>query len=141
MDKHLGIIGGGNISQTHLRAAMEILGVKIAAVYGQNLEKAKRIADQAGAVFYQDLAAFLKHRPMTAVLIGSPSGRHAEQGIVAAKHGLHVLVEKPLDVDQLGGDLDDPAQHEGQALLRPQRHHRFEEAAQLLRARDFAHRR
>jgi UDP-N-acetyl-2-amino-2-deoxyglucuronate dehydrogenase len=99
MDKHLGIIGGGNISQTHLRAAMEIDGVKIAAVYGQNLEKAKRIADQAGAVFYQDLDAFLKHRPMTAVLIGSPSGRHAEQGIVAAKHGLHVLVEKPLDIN------------------------------------------
>jgi len=32
------------------------------------------------------------------VLIGSPSGLHAEQGIAAARQGLHVLVEKPLDV-------------------------------------------
>jgi len=28
------------------------------------------------------------------VMIGSPSGLHAEQGIAAARHGLHVLVEK-----------------------------------------------
>ena len=99
MDKHFGILGGGNISQTHLRAATEIDGVKIAAVYGQNLENAQRLADQAGAAFYQDLDAFLTHRPMTAVLIGSPSGLHAEQGIASAKKGFHVLVEKPLDIN------------------------------------------
>jgi len=32
-------------------------------------------------------------------VIGSPSGLHAEHGIGAARHGLHVLVEKPLDVN------------------------------------------
>jgi UDP-N-acetyl-2-amino-2-deoxyglucuronate dehydrogenase len=32
------------------------------------------------------------------VLIGSPSGLHAHQGIAAAQCGLHVLVEKPIDV-------------------------------------------
>ncbi len=30
-------------------------------------------------------------------LIGSPSGLHAEQGLAAARRGLHVLVEKPID--------------------------------------------
>ena len=35
---------------------------------------------------------------MDAVIIGSPSALHAEQGIAAAEHGLHVLVEKPIDV-------------------------------------------
>jgi predicted dehydrogenase len=35
---------------------------------------------------------------MEMVIIGSPSGVHAEQGIAAAKHGLHVLVEKPIDI-------------------------------------------
>jgi predicted dehydrogenase len=32
------------------------------------------------------------------VVIGSPSGLHATQGIAAAKRGLHVLTEKPIDV-------------------------------------------
>ncbi|HKA17807.1 MAG TPA: Gfo/Idh/MocA family oxidoreductase [Blastocatellia bacterium] len=99
MEKHLGILGGGNISRTHLRAAGEIDGVKVAAVCGQNLEKARQLAVEAGAAVYQDPDKFLDHRPMDAVLIGSPSGLHAEQGIAAAKRGLHVLVEKPIDID------------------------------------------
>jgi UDP-N-acetyl-2-amino-2-deoxyglucuronate dehydrogenase len=99
MDKPIGILGGGNISRTHLRAAMEIDGVRVAAVCGQNPDKAHQLALEAGAAFYQDLDEFLDHRPMDAVLIGSPSGLHAEQGIAAAKRGLHVLVEKPIDID------------------------------------------
>ena len=98
MSLHVGILGGGNISQTHVRAALEIDGVTIAAVCGQNAEKTRRLGDAARAVAYQDLDAFFSHRPMDAVLIGSPSGLHAEHGIAAARHGLHVLVEKPIDI-------------------------------------------
>jgi predicted dehydrogenase len=95
---HLGILGGGNISHTHTRAALEIDGVKVAAVCGQNAEKTGRLAEAAGAAAYQELDAFLGHRPMDAVLIGSPSGLHAQHGIAAADKGLHVLVEKPIDI-------------------------------------------
>jgi UDP-N-acetyl-2-amino-2-deoxyglucuronate dehydrogenase len=35
---------------------------------------------------------------MDVVLVGTPSGLHAEHAGAAARHGLHVLVEKPLDV-------------------------------------------
>jgi predicted dehydrogenase len=35
---------------------------------------------------------------MDLVVIGSPSGVHAAQGVAAARHRLHVLVEKPIDV-------------------------------------------
>ena len=95
---HLGIIGGGNISATHARAASEIEGLKIAAVYGSNHEKCARLSEEYGATAYPDLDNFLKHRPLDLVAIGSPSGLHAEQGIAAARSGLHVLVEKPLDI-------------------------------------------
>jgi predicted dehydrogenase len=95
---HIGILGGGNISGTHARAAREIEGVEIAAVYGQNREKVEELARSSGGVVYDDLQSFLDHRPMEIVAIGSPSGLHAEQGIAAARRGLHVLVEKPIDV-------------------------------------------
>src|SRR6185295_4195538 len=98
MPIHIGILGAGNISQTHARAAREIEGVEIAAVYGQNREKADALAGTFGGVVYSDLHSFLNHRPMEIVAIGSPSGVHAEQGIAAARRGLHVLVEKPIDV-------------------------------------------
>ena len=95
---HIGIIGGGNISETHARAACEIEGVEIAAIHGRNLEKSARLGQLYGGAVYEDFESFLDHRPMTMVAVGSPSGLHAEQGIAAARHGLHVLVEKPIDI-------------------------------------------
>lgn len=99
MTIHIGILGGGNISQTHARAVKEIAGVEITAICGQNEEKVKRLAGEYGGIAYENLDAFLLHRPMEVVLIGSPSGLHAEQGIAAANQGLHVLVEKPIDIN------------------------------------------
>jgi predicted dehydrogenase len=104
MTIHVGIIGGGNISQTHARAARQIPDVRVAAVYGSNHEKVGKLASEHAATAYSDFAKFLSHRPMDLVAIGSPSGLHAEQGIAAARHGLHVLSEKPLDISTARAD-------------------------------------
>src|SRR5689334_5932413 len=95
---HIGILGGGGISDTHARAAAAIPGVRVAAVYGGNATKARVLAARHNAAAYDDLSAFLQHRPMDIVAIGSPSGLHAEQGAQAAAAGLHLLIEKPIDV-------------------------------------------
>jgi UDP-N-acetyl-2-amino-2-deoxyglucuronate dehydrogenase len=104
MTIHVGIIGGGNISETHARAAQETAGVSIAAIYGMNQEKVARMAAEYQAAPYSDFEKFLLHKPMDFVAIGSPSGLHAEQGIAAARRGLHVLTEKPLDVNTRRAD-------------------------------------
>jgi predicted dehydrogenase len=98
MTIHIGILGGGNISQTHARAARDIDGVEITAICGRNVEKVARLAKAYGGSVYDKLERFFRHKPMEIVLIGSPSGLHAEHGIAAANHGLHVLVEKPIDI-------------------------------------------
>jgi predicted dehydrogenase len=100
----LGILGGGNISETHTRAARDTPGVEIVAIYGQNAAKASRLAEQYGGRAYSTLEPFLDHRPMDLVAIGSPSGLHADHGIAAARRGLHVLVEKPLDISTARAD-------------------------------------
>ena len=94
----VGILGGGNISDTHARAALGIPGVEIAAVCGANRDKAQRLAQAYGGVVYDVVERFLDHRPLDIVAIGSPSGLHADQAIAAIGRGLHVLSEKPLDV-------------------------------------------
>src|SRR5882724_7436389 len=104
MTIHVGLIGAGNISHTHARAAKAIPGVDIAAVYGTNAGKVKRLCAEQGGSPYDSLDAFLRHRPMEMVIVGSPSGLHAEQGIAAARQGLHVLVEKPLEISTARAD-------------------------------------
>jgi predicted dehydrogenase len=102
--KHIGIIGGGGISETHARAAGEIPGVEIAAFYGDNHEKTSQLSQRFGGPAYRDFQTFLDHRPMDLVMIGSPSALHAKQGIAAARQGLHVLTEKPIDVSTTQAD-------------------------------------
>src|ERR1043165_8121464 len=102
--KHIGIIGGGGISDTHARAAREIEGVELVAFYGDNFEKTALLSERYGATVYRDYESFLGHRPMDLVIIGSPSALHAEQGIAAARRGLHVLTEKPIDVTTAQAD-------------------------------------
>jgi len=93
-----GIVGAGNISETHLRAVQETPGLEIAAVTGRNVDRSQALAAQFGCIAYSRFQDFLVHKPMDLVIIGSPSGLHAEQGIAAAENGLHVLVEKPIDI-------------------------------------------
>src|SRR5262249_39606901 len=59
---------------------------------------AERFAATHGTTAFASIDALLAHKPLDVVVIGSPSGLHAEHGIAAARRGVHVLVEKPIDV-------------------------------------------
>jgi predicted dehydrogenase len=98
MTHFAGIVGAGNISETHARAVRSIPGLQVAAITGRNLTRAERLTEQFGGEPYGDFERFLAHEPMDLVIIGSPSGLHADQGIAAATRGLHVLIEKPIDI-------------------------------------------
>ena len=104
MTTYIGLIGGGNITETHARAALAIPGVEISAMHGTNAEKVARLCREHGGTPYQALDAFLQHRPMDLVILGSPSGLHATQGIAAARQGLHVLTEKPIEITAARAD-------------------------------------
>jgi UDP-N-acetyl-2-amino-2-deoxyglucuronate dehydrogenase len=98
MATHIGLIGGGNISATHALAVRAIGGAEVTAIFGTNADNLGRLSREHKAKSYIELESFLDHRPMDMVIIGSPSGLHASHGIAAAKRGLHVLTEKPIDI-------------------------------------------
>jgi UDP-N-acetyl-2-amino-2-deoxyglucuronate dehydrogenase len=104
MTTHIGLIGGGNITDTHARAALAIPGVKIAAIYGTHPDKTAKLCQDYGGTPYLDMEKFLAHQPMNMVIIGSPSGLHAEHGMRAARRGLDVLTEKPIDISTARAD-------------------------------------
>src|SRR5438067_1043653 len=68
MTFHIGLIGGGNISETHARAARAISGVEVAAVYGTNSEKARKLCVEHGGSPYTDFAAVFAHRTIDLLL-------------------------------------------------------------------------
>jgi UDP-N-acetyl-2-amino-2-deoxyglucuronate dehydrogenase len=98
-----GFVGCGNITETHARAAREA-GLGIAAFFGRDPKKAQALAGRHGGRAFSRYEDFLTHRPMDLVVVGSPSGLHSEQGSAAARRGLHVLVEKPIDVTTQRGE-------------------------------------
>jgi predicted dehydrogenase len=100
----VGLIGAGNISDTHARALCAMSGVEIAAVYAPTLARAEGLAAKYGGAPHDSLERMLAQRPLDMVVIGTPSGLHADHGIAAASRGLHVLVEKPIDVTTMRAD-------------------------------------
>ena len=117
MTIHVGLIGAGNISETHARAVSAVPDVVIAGVYAPTRARAERLAAQYGGTAHDSLESLLDGRTLDLVVIGSPSGLHAQHGIAAARRGIHVLVEKPIDVTTAQADaLIDEAARAGVAL-------------------------
>jgi predicted dehydrogenase len=92
----VGLIGTGNITDTHARAAIAA-GLTVDAVLGRSLDKARAVCERYGGTPYASSDTFYAHEGLELVAIGTASGLHAGQGIGAARRGLHVLVEKPID--------------------------------------------
>jgi len=101
MSLRAGLVGCGNITHTHARAAREA-GLVPAAFFARDPRKAEAFSARYGGRACASWEAFLAG-PLDLVIIGSPSGLHAEQGIAAVERGLHVLVEKPIDVTRARG--------------------------------------
>ncbi|HEX4424446.1 MAG TPA: Gfo/Idh/MocA family oxidoreductase, partial [Terriglobales bacterium] len=59
MTVHVGLIGGGNIGETHARAANAIPEVSVVAIYGTNQAKVAGLAQEHAAKPYTDFEAFL----------------------------------------------------------------------------------
>src|SRR6185369_16782168 len=55
-------------------AANAIAGVSIAAIYGTNQARVARLSQEYAAQPYTDFEAFLNHRALDIIAIGSPSG-------------------------------------------------------------------
>lgn len=97
----IGVIGCGAMGRGHLDVWANTPGAVVAAVCDGSGERAEETAaaKTRGARAFCDLDAMLDSGLVDAVDICTPSGLHADQGLAAAARGLHVLVEKPLDLD------------------------------------------
>jgi len=94
----LGIIGTGNILDSHLRGLEQLPQIDITAICDTNAQRREQIAAQLEVQSYSDYRDLLAEPP-DAVLIALPHGLHCIVTVEALRAGCHVLVEKPMAVD------------------------------------------
>lgn len=92
------LVGCGRIAKRHseLLGNNQISGASLAAVCDLAPEKAARVAGQFGVPGYTDMHDMMDGNDIDVVVVLSESGRHAEQVVALARHGKHIVVEKPL---------------------------------------------
>lgn len=96
------VIGAGWISQEAFLPAIEQTGnSEVAAIVSGSLDKARQLADFYGiarVLPYEQFDALAASGDIDAVYIATPNSSHARFALQAARHRLHILVEKPLAV-------------------------------------------
>ena len=90
------IIGCGKVGQTHAAALASLERSELVAVCDRTMAGAETFARQFGVQPYTDVATMLRESAVEAVSICTPHPLHADAIEVAAAHGVHALVEKPL---------------------------------------------
>ena len=91
------LAGGGAFGKKHLDALALIDGVEIASVIGRRLEPTQELAAKYGAARAgTNLDDALAMPDIDAVILATPTGMHAEQGLAAMNAGKHVLIEIPM---------------------------------------------
>ncbi|MDR5839399.1 Gfo/Idh/MocA family oxidoreductase [Caballeronia sp. LZ034LL] len=96
------IVGVGDIAQEAMMPGVSHTGNSvITALVTSDPEKARKVADQyevADTYTYEQFDAMLASGRVDAIYLATPNWRHAEFVIPALKAGIHVLVEKPLEI-------------------------------------------
>jgi 2-hydroxy-4-carboxymuconate semialdehyde hemiacetal dehydrogenase len=91
------LAGGGAFGKKHLDALALIDGVEIASVIGRRLEPTQELAAKYGAAHAgTNLDDALAMPDIDAVILATPTGMHAEQGLASMNAGKHVLIEIPM---------------------------------------------
>jgi len=94
------MVGAGAVAARHVRTLLAMDGVEVAAVADPALDRARELADGAGAKAYPNHMELLAAGPLDAVYICVPPFAHGAPELAAIEAGLPLFVEKPVAIDQ-----------------------------------------
>jgi predicted dehydrogenase len=93
----IAIIGAGGMGQHQVKSFQAITGCRVAAVCDLNAERAAETAKRFNIpVAYGSVTDLLAQEKLDAVSIVANDSAHRDLCLLAIKHGLHVMCEKPL---------------------------------------------
>ena len=95
----MAVIGGGMIGHWHAEAIRQLPNARLVGICDHGSGKAAKSGPRCGcAAGACEVEGFIARQDVDVITIGTPSGTHAEIALLAAKHGKHCIVEKPLDI-------------------------------------------
>lgn len=93
----IAVVGCGRISKNHFASIEQHADhFELAAICDNNRDLLASKAQELQVPGFIRLDQMLKETQVDLVSICTPSGFHPEQTILAAKHGIHVMTEKPM---------------------------------------------
>ncbi|MEY4985886.1 MAG: hypothetical protein RLZZ359_772 [Actinomycetota bacterium] len=95
----IGLLGTGRIGQVHAISIDENPNAELTYTADVFVEGAKKFAGQYGGKFTNDPAEVFASGEVDAVVVASPTPTHVDLINAAIDAGVHVLCEKPIDLD------------------------------------------
>ncbi len=97
------IVGLGSISQEAMMPGVEHTGNSVmTALVTSDPKKASELAERYGienTLRYDEFPGLLTSGSIDAIYLATPNWRHAEFAVPALEAGIHVLLEKPMEID------------------------------------------
>ncbi|HEX7009879.1 MAG TPA: Gfo/Idh/MocA family oxidoreductase [Phycisphaeraceae bacterium] len=95
----MAIIGVGGIAQLHARAIQDLPNAQLIAGSCRTPDKGQAFAKQWSCQWFPDYQAMLDEVKPDVVTIATPSGAHLEPLLACAQRGIHVICEKPIEIN------------------------------------------
>lgn len=90
------IVGPGKIAHIHAKGILKSEYAEFVGVCGRSIDRAAKFADKYGVRAYDDLERMILKGKVQALIVCTPHPYHRDPVVLAAKLGVHCLVEKPL---------------------------------------------
>jgi predicted dehydrogenase len=94
----VGLIGTGEIGQAHLRTIRTLPEAEIVALCDIDEAHVRSVAEPLGAAFHTDGRRLIDRERLDALYICVPPHAHGDLEIRAAEKGLHLFIEKPVNL-------------------------------------------
>ncbi|MHA2250181.1 MAG: Gfo/Idh/MocA family protein [Candidatus Kariarchaeaceae archaeon] len=91
----VGIIGTGFGAKVHLPALLAHPDFEVVSIAGRNLEKAKRIAEEASISYTSNWKDLISDKNIELIAVTTPPYLHYQMALKALKANKHLLLEKP----------------------------------------------
>lgn len=125
----VGVIGAGRFGTVHLNTIRQLgyEGVaELAAVAEPDQSRAAEVEREYGCGVYSDYVDAITNLDLDAITVATPDFLHREIVVRAAEAGLHVLVEKPMDVNVEGCEQMIAAARKADVILQVDFHKRYD---------------
>jgi UDP-N-acetyl-2-amino-2-deoxyglucuronate dehydrogenase len=92
----IAIVGCGKIGRTHANILTKLSESDFVAVCSRTQKNAEEFGRIYGVKAYTDVEKMIEESHVEAIIICTPHPIHAKAAVIAARAGVHVVIEKPL---------------------------------------------